>query len=295
MTFSVPDLAKRKQQRQPIVMVTAYDYPSARFAEQAGVDVILVGDSAANVVLGLERTTSITMDTMVVLAAAARRGAPRALLAGDLPFMTYQASDADAVRNAGRFVAEAGCDAVKLEGGGAMVRRVKAIGGAGIAVIGHLGLLPQSAARFGGMRVQARTHERAIALLDDALALQDAGAVAIVLEAIPSEIAAAVTERLSVPTVGIGAGSGCDGQVLVFHDVLGLGAGAPPSFVRQYAALGEATRDALAHYAADVRERRFPAEQEGYRISADELAAFEQALAARDASTRAGAPAGRPA
>lgn len=281
MTFSVLDLAKRKQERQPIVMVTAYDYPSAYFAEQAGIDVILVGDSAANVVLGLPRTTAITMDTMVVLAAAARRGAPGTLLVGDLPFMTFQASDADAVRNAGRFVAEAGCDAVKLEGGGAMVQRAKAICEAGIVVIGHLGLLPQSAAQFGGMRVQARTHERAIALLDDALALQDAGAAAIVLEAIPFEIAAAVTERLTVPTIGIGAGSGCDGQVLVFHDVLGLGTGAPPSFVRQYAALGEAARDALARFAADVRTRQFPAEREGYRIAADELAAFEKALAAR--------------
>lgn len=281
MTFSMPDLAKHKQQRQPIVMVTAYDFPSAHFAEQAAVDVILVGDSAANVVLGMARTTSITMDTMVVLASAARRGAPATLLVGDLPFMTYQASDVDAVRNAGRFVAEAGCDAVKLEGGGAMVRRVKAIVDAGIVVIGHLGLTPQSAARFGGMRVQAKTHQRAIALLDDALALQDAGAAAIVLEAIPDEVAAAVTERLAVPTIGIGAGSGCDGQVLVFHDLLGLGTSAPPSFVRQYAALGNAARDALAHFAADVRTRQFPTEREGYRIPADELAAFEKALAAR--------------
>jgi len=281
MIFSVLDLAKRKQQHQPIVMVTAYDYPSAYFAEQAEIDVILVGDSAANVVLGLSRTTAITMDTMVVLAAAARRGAPETLLVGDLPFMTYQASNADAVRNAGRFVAEAGCDAVKLEGGGAMVKRAKAICDAGIVVIGHLGLTPQSAAQFGGMRVQAKTHQRAIALLDDALALQDVGAAAIVLEAIPFEVAAEVTARLTVPTIGIGAGSGCDGQVLVYHDVLGLGTSAPPSFVRQYAALGEATRDALARFAADVRERQFPAEREGYRISADELAAFEKALAAR--------------
>ncbi|MHB1313005.1 MAG: 3-methyl-2-oxobutanoate hydroxymethyltransferase [Gemmatimonadaceae bacterium] len=281
MNFSVPDFLTHKQQRQPIVMVTAYDFPSARFAEQAGVDVLLVGDSAANVVLGLDRTTAITMDAIVLLAAAARRGAAATLLVGDLPFMMYEASDDDAVRSAGRFVAEAGCDAVKLEGGGAMVRRVKAIGDAGIAVIGHLGLTPQRAARFGGMRVQARTHARAIALLDDALALEAAGAVAIVLEAIPAPIAAAVTERLTVPTIGIGAGAGCDGQVLVYHDVLGLGTAAPPSFVRQYAALGEASREALARYAADVRARQFPSESQGYRMAADELAAFEQALTDR--------------
>jgi len=282
MTFSVPDFAARKLHHQPIVMVTAYDYPSARFAEQAGVDVILVGDSAANVVLGLARTTAISMDTMVEFAAAARRGAPSTLLVGDLPFMTYQPSDADAVRNAGRFVAESGCDAVKVEGGGAMVSRVKAIGDAGIAVIGHVGLTPQSAARFGGMKVQARTHAQACALLDDAHALEDAGVVAIVLEAIPFEVAAAVTKRLRVPTIGIGAGAGCDGQVLVYHDLLGLGTGTPPSFVRQYAALGDASRDALARFAADVRERRFPAEHEGYPISVEELTAFERALAARD-------------
>ncbi len=279
MTFSVPDFIRYKHDRRPIVMVTAYDHPSARFAEQAGVDVILVGDSAANVVLGLERTSAITMETMLVLAAAARRGAPETLLVGDLPFMTYQAADVDAVRNAGRFVAEAGCDAVKLEGGRAMVPRVRAITDAGIPVIGHLGLTPQSAARLGGMRVQARTHAQAIALINDARALQDAGAVAIVLEAIPAAIAAAVTDRLAIPTVGIGAGAGCDGQVLVYHDLLGLGAGTPPSFVRQYAALGEASRDALVRFADDVRERRYPGADEGYRMSAAELAAFERALA----------------
>lgn len=281
MTFSVPDLARRKTERQPIVMVTAYDYPSARLAEQAGVDAILVGDSAANVVLGLERTTAITMDTMVVLAAAVRRGAPATLVVGDLPFMTYQASDADAVRHAGRFVAEAGCDAVKLEGGRAMARRVRAIVDAGIAVVGHVGLTPQSAAQLGGMRVQGRTGEQALSLLDDALALQAAGAAAIVLEAVPAPVASAITARLVVPTIGIGAGAACDGQVLVYHDLLGLGDGTPPSFVRQYAAIGNATRDALARYAGDVRERRFPSVGEEYRMSAEELAAFEQALAAR--------------
>lgn len=282
MTLSIPDLGKHKADGRPIVMVTAYDHPSARFAEQAGVDVILVGDSAANVVLGLDRTNAITMDTMVVLAAAARRGAPATLLVGDLPFLTYQACDEDAVRNAGRFVAEAGCDAVKLEGGRTMVRRVRAIADAGIAVIGHLGLTPQSATRFGGLRVQARTGAAGLALLDDAMALQDAGAVAIVLEAIPVPIAAAVTARLAVPTIGIGAGASCDGQVLVYHDLLGLGAGDPPSFVRRYAALGEASRDALAHFADDVRERRYPSADEAYRMSAAELTAFERALAERD-------------
>lgn len=282
MTLSIPDLGKHKVDGRPIVMVTAYDHSSARFAEQAGVDVILVGDSAANVVLGLDRTNAITMDTMVVLAAAARRGAPATLLVGDLPFLTYQACDEDAVRNAGRFVAEAGCDAVKLEGGRAMVRRVRVIADAGIAVIGHLGLTPQSATRFGGLRVQARTGAAGLALLDDAIALQEAGAVAIVLEAIPAPIAAAVTARLAVPTIGIGAGAGCDGQVLVYHDLLGLGAAAPPSFVRRYAALGEASRDALARFADDVRERRYPSADEAYRMSAAELAAFERALAERD-------------
>jgi len=281
MKFSIPDFTRHKAERLPIVMVTAYDHPSARFAEQAGVDVILVGDSAANVVLGLDRTNAITMNTMVVLAAAARRGAPETLLVGDLPFLTFQACDEDAVRNAGRFVAEAGCDAVKLEGGRAMARRVRAITDAGIPVIGHVGLTPQSATQLGGMRMQARTHESALALIDDARILQDAGAVAIVLEAIPAPIAAAVTTRLDIPTIGIGAGAACDGQVLVYHDLLGLGAGTPPSFVRRYAALGEATRDALAHYAADVRERRYPSADETYRMSATELAAFEQDLAAR--------------
>lgn len=281
MTLSIPDLARHKVEGRPIVMVTAYDHPSARFAEQAGVDVILVGDSAANVVLGLDRTNAITMDTMVVLAAAARRGAPHTLLVGDLPFLTYQACDEDAVRNSGRYVAEAGCDAVKLEGGRAMVRRVRAIADAGIAVVGHLGLTPQSATRLGGLRVQARTGATGLTLLDDALALQQAGAVAIVLEAIPAPIAAAVTVRLTVPTIGIGAGAGCDGQVLVYHDLLGLGAATPPSFVRRYAALGEASRDALARFADDVRERRYPSADEAYRMSDAERTAFEHALAER--------------
>jgi 3-methyl-2-oxobutanoate hydroxymethyltransferase len=251
-------------------MVTAYDHPSARIADSAGVDLLLVGDSAAMVVLGRESTTQVTLDELVMLTAAVSRGASRALVVGDLPFMSYQPSDADAIRSAGRLVAEGGAGCVKLEGGGRMVDRVRAISESGIAVIGHLGLTPQSAAALGGFRAQARTAAAAQALLEDALALERAGAIALVLEAVPPVVAELVTERLAIPTIGIGAGAGTTGQVLVWHDLLGYGERVP-RFVRRFGDLESATRDALEAYVAAVHDRSFPGPEHTYEMPASEL------------------------
>lgn len=262
-----------------LVMLTAYDHPSARFADAAGVDLILVGDSAAMVVLGRESTNDVTMDEMVLFTRAVSRGATRAIVVGDLPFMSYQPSDEQAVRSAGRLIAEGGADCVKLEGGGRMAERVRAISEAGIAVIGHLGLTPQSAPALGGFRAQARSADAALQLLEDARALERAGAIALVLEAIPPEVALQVTRHLKIPTIGIGAGAGTSGQVLVWHDLLGLGATAPPRFVRRYADLATPTIEAIVAYAADVRAGAFPTAEHTYRMPPDELAAMQQALA----------------
>ena len=266
----------------PIVMITAYDAPSGQAAAEAGVDVILVGDSAAMTVLGHDSTMPITIDEMIVLTAAATRGSSKAerapLVVADMPFMSFQPSDRDAILAAGRFVKEAGADAVKVEGAGPTLDRIRAIVGAGIPVMGHLGLTPQSATALGGFRAQGRTADAALQLVDDALAVEAAGAFALVLECVPAEIAAAVTERVSIPTIGIGAGNSTDGQVLVWHDLLGIGAGSSPRFVERYADLHQASLDAVGRYVSDVRTRAFPSERHTYAIADDELAAFQAGL-----------------
>jgi 3-methyl-2-oxobutanoate hydroxymethyltransferase len=275
------ELAEMKRDGRPIVMVTAYDYPSGRLADAAGMEVVLVGDSAAMTVLGHDSTVPATMEEMLVLARATARGARRPIVVGDMPFGSFQVSDEEAVRNGVRFVKEAAVDAVKLEGAGRMLARVRALVGAGIPVMGHLGLTPQSATMLGGYRAQGRTADKAEALLDDALALEQAGCFSLVLEAVPAAVAARVTAALSIPTLGIGSGADCDGQVLVLHDILGLYEGRPARFVKRYAEVGAAIQDALERFAADVRERRFPQDEHTYAIPADELARFDAAVAAR--------------
>ncbi|MGH2462941.1 MAG: 3-methyl-2-oxobutanoate hydroxymethyltransferase [Candidatus Limnocylindria bacterium] len=276
--FSLPDLADMKPNGEKIVMVTAYDAPSARLADEVGIELVLVGDSAAMVVLGHDSTVPATVDEMIVLTRAARRGAKRALLVADMPFGSFQVSDEDAVNNAVRFVKEADADAVKLEGGGASLSRVRSIVGAGIPVMGHIGLTPQSATMLGGYKAQGRTAAKARALLADAQALQDAGCFAIVLEAVPAPVATRISQTLRIPTIGIGAGPGCDGQVLVWHDLLGLTEGRAPRFVKRYAQMAEDIRQALTAYAADVRSGAFPGEEHSYGIPEEELALFESEL-----------------
>ncbi len=270
------ELAEMKDRRQPIVMVTAYDAPGGRLADSAGVDLVLVGDSAAMTLLGHDSTVPASMDEMLMLTGAVTRGAQRPLVVADMPFGSFQVSDEDAVRNAIRFVKEAGADAVKLEGAGPMLDRVRAIVGAGIPVMGHLGLTPQTATMLGGFKAQGRSAEKALRLLADSRALEAAGCFSLVLEAVPAPVAARVTAELSIPTIGIGAGAGCDGQVLVWHDILGLYEGRTARFVKQYADVASAIRSALAEYASDVREGRFPEERHTYAMPEDELALFER-------------------
>ncbi len=258
------ELPEMKARRQPIVMVTAYDAPGGRLADQAGADLVLVGDSAAMTVLGHDSTVPATMDEMLVLTRAVTRGAKRPLVVADMPFGSFQVSDDDAVRNAIRFVKEAGADAIKLEGAGPTLSRVRAIVGSGIPVMGHLGLTPQSATMLGGFKAQGRSAEKALALLSDARALEAAGCFSLVLEAVPAPVARRVTERLAIPTIGIGAGVDCDGQVLVMHDMLGLSEWTP-SFVKQYGALGMAAAQAARAFADDVAHRKFPGDEHTYR------------------------------
>lgn len=267
-----------KQRGERITMLTAYDYPTALLMDEAGVDMLLVGDSLGMVVHGFESTLPVTMDMMLMHCQAVRRGAKRALVVGDMPFMSFQLSREDALRNAARFLSEGGVDAVKLEGGRRMADTVRAMVETGIAVQGHIGLTPQSVSAFGGMRVQGRSVEAARSLLDDARALEDAGAFSIVLEGIPARLAALITARTGVPTIGIGAGAGCDGQVLVSHDMLGLYERFTPKFVRRYATLAESIRGAVAAYCDDVRSGAFPAEEETYAVSDEVWAAIEERL-----------------
>jgi len=273
------ELAELKRRGQKIAMVTAYDFPSGRIADAAGVELVLVGDSAAMTVLGHDSTVPATMEELLILTRAVTRGAKRPLVIADMPFGSFQVSDEAAVENAIRFVKEAGADAVKLEGGGPTLSRVQAIVGAGVPVMGHVGLTPQSATMLGGFKAQGRTAEKAERLYGDALALEAAGSFAVVLEAVPAPVAARVTEALSVPTIGIGAGSSCDGQVLVWHDLLGLYEGKAPRFVKRYADLAVEARRAIEAYVADVREGRFPEERHTYAIPDEELEGFEAWLA----------------
>ena len=284
MKISLPQLHDLKLAGAPIVMVTAYDHPSGRIVDQAGVDMVLVGDSAANTVLGHDAVSTVgaTMDELLVLTRAVARACKRALVIGDLPFMSYQVSDEDAVRNGGRFIKEAGADAVKLEGGGQSVQRAAALTAAGIPVMGHIGLTPQTATFLGGHKAQGRQWQQAKALYDSAVALQAAGCFALVLECVPEPVAAAITRRLTIPTIGIGSGAATDGQVLVLHDLLDIRPDADflPKFVKQFAHVGAAMRDGVTAYASEVRSRSYPAAEHTYAIDPDQLSAFEIAVEA---------------
>ena len=277
-------LAEKRALGEPIVMVTAYDHPSALAVEAAEVDMVLVGDSAANNVLGYPDTVPITVEELLMLSAAVRRGLKTPLLVGDLPFGSYEASDAQAISTAHRFVKEAGCDAVKLEGGGAMADRARAIVRAGVPVMGHVGLTPQTATALGGYRAQGRTAARAKAVLEDALALQDAGCFAIVFEAIPNEVTDVIMEFMEIPVIGIGAGPSTDGQVLVLHDLLAIHQGFKPKFVKEYAAIGQEMVRGVRAYAEEVRNRAFPGPQHGYGIAPEELERLRSSVRAVDRS-----------
>ena len=275
---TLPRIEEMKRNGEPIVMVTAYDFPSAQVAEEAGVDLVLVGDSAAMVVLGHNATTPVGMDEMIMLTQAARRGLKTPLLVGDMPFGSYESSNEQAIANAQRFVKEAGVDAVKLERGGPSVDRARAIIRSGIPVMGHVGLTPQTATQLGGFKAQGRTAETAAKLAEDTLALQSVGCFAVVFEAIPAAVTDALMERVEVPIIGIGAGPSTDGQVLVFHDLLGIHEGHTPRFVRRYAEIHRQMVEGVEAYTADVRARRFPDEEHSYSISPEELAEFKRYL-----------------
>jgi 3-methyl-2-oxobutanoate hydroxymethyltransferase len=280
LPMTLPRLIEKKRLGEQIVMVTAYDYPSAQVAQEAGVDVVLVGDSGAMTVLGYPSTVPVSTDEMLMLASAVRRGLRTPLLVGDLPFGSYEGSDEQAIATAQRFIKEAGCDAVKLERGGTSVQRARAIVDAGIPVMGHVGLTPQTATALGGYRAQGRTAERALSVARDALALQEAGCFSIVFEAIPAAVTDVVVERIEIPVIGIGAGGGTDGQVLVFHDLLGIYDGHAPRFAKRFGEVKAQMVAGVAEYAAEVRAGSFPGPEHVYSIDDDELEEFRQALEA---------------
>jgi 3-methyl-2-oxobutanoate hydroxymethyltransferase len=285
---TIATLNALKAQGRKAVFITAYDYPTATFADRAGVDMLLVGDSAAMTMLGLPSTLGIGLDEMLVFARAVSRAAQRAFVIGDMPFLSYQPGDECAVRSAGAFVGSAGCDAVKCEGGTRVANRVRAMTDAGIAVMGHLGLTPQSLAQLGGYRVQGKTLGAAQGLVDDALALEEAGAFAILLEAMPAESAALVTERVRIPVYGIGAGPHVDGQLVISHDILGNFVGKiSPRFVKRYAEVGTDIERAIGEYAADVRALRFPGPEHCYSITPEHEAEIRHA---RTGTTGASSP-----
>ena len=263
---TVPSLVERKRTGEKISAVTAYDVASGRLCDEAGLDVVLVGDSLAMTMLGHENTLAVTMDEMVMFTRAVRRGVSRGLLVADMPYGSYQVDEREAVRNALRFVKEAGAEAVKLEGGRERGQLVQRLVEAEIPVMGHLGLTPQAVHRMGGYKVQARTTEAVERLREDAHVLAGAGCFAVVLEGIPREVAAQLTSELTVPTIGIGAGPECDGQILVWHDLLGISAGAAPKFVRRFAEAGAAMRAGLEAYRAEVEAGTFPADEESYHL-----------------------------
>jgi 3-methyl-2-oxobutanoate hydroxymethyltransferase len=285
---TIPQLGEMKERGEPIVMVTAYDYPSAQVAEEAQVDVVLVGDTAAMTVLGYESTVPVSMDEMVMLASAVRRGARTPLVVGDLPFGSYQASNEQAVGSAVRYMKEARCDAVKMEMAGVSggvadkresVARARAVVGAGIPVMGHVGLTPQSSSALGGYRTQGRTMQQAVQVADDALALQDAGCFAVVFEAVPAAVTEVIMDRMRIPVIGIGAGAATDGQVLVFHDMLGLYEGRSPRFVKRFADAKRVMVEGMRAYADEVRDGRFPADEHNYSIDPVELDRFREVIA----------------
>lgn len=271
-------LQNKKDQGQPITMITAYDYTSATLVDAAEIDMLLVGDSLGMVVLGYDSTVPVTMEEMLHHCRATSRGTRYGFLVGDMPFMSYQPSVEEAVRNAGRLMKEGGVDAVKLEGGGEMSDVIRAIVTAGIPVMGHIGLTPQSQSKLGGYRIQGKTTDSALKLLEDALLLQEAGCFSMVLEAIPAAVGRAISQRISIPTIGIGAGAGCDGQVLVFHDLLGLYDQLQPRFVKEYATLRPQIVQAFVAYGREVANGTYPAEEHSYPMTPIEEAAFLAAL-----------------
>jgi len=281
---TVPDLVAMKREGKRITMMTAYDAAFARLVDQAGIDVILVGDSLGMVVLGYPTTVPVTMDDMVRHAAAVSRGATRPLLIGDMPFGSYQTGPSDALRNAARFLKEAGMDAIKVEGGAEVVETVRTLTANGIAVMAHVGLTPQRVAQLGGFKVQAKTARAARRLIDDALALEDAGAFSIVLESVPAPVGALATQRLSIPTIGIVAGVDCDGQVLVLHDVLGLYGEFKPKFAKRYADIGAAVTSALREFDSEVRDGSFPTDEHSFTMKESELLSLQRSLAQQKAS-----------
>jgi 3-methyl-2-oxobutanoate hydroxymethyltransferase len=276
---SLPDLRQMKAEGRPIVMITAYDHPTGRIVDAAGVDLVLVGDSAGNVVLGHASTVPATMDEMTMLTGAVSRAVTHALVIGDMPFMSYQVSDAEAVANAGRLIKEGRADVVKLEGAGPSIERVHALTAAGIGVMGHIGLTPQTATSLGGHKAQGRQAEAARRLFLDAVALEQAGCFGIVLEAVPAPVAGVISRRLGIPTIGIGSGPDTDGQVLVLHDMLGIGGDGPqPRFVKRYAEIGAMMSAAVSAYADEVRARQYPGPEHTYSIPDDQLELFESAV-----------------
>ncbi|MBN2012361.1 3-methyl-2-oxobutanoate hydroxymethyltransferase [candidate division KSB1 bacterium] len=273
--LTIHDLHQKKIEKRPITMLTAYDYPSAKMVAEAGIDIILIGDSLAMTMLGHKSTVSVTMDEMLHHCKAVSRGAPDTFLIGDMPFLSYQTSIPEAIQNAGRFIKEAQMDAIKLEGGEAVTGTIKALVNASIPVMGHIGLTPQSITKLSGYHVQGKKAADARRLLNDALALQDAGCFAIVLEALPAPVAKTISEKLEIPTIGIGAGPGCDGQVLVFHDILGLYDQFVPKYVKQYAQLWPQIVSAIQNYRDDVESGAYPDETHSYPMDAKELDEFE--------------------
>ena len=262
----VLDFMRMKQEGERITFLTAYDYPTAQFAEAAGLDMLLVGDSLGMCVYGYEGTVPVVMDQMIYHAAAVRRGAPNTYVVGDMPFMSYQSSIEKAVENAGRFLKEAGCDAIKLEGGVRVAPQIKAIVDAGIVVMGHIGLTPQSSGQLGGHKAQGRTAEAAKLVVEDALAVQEAGAQMILLEAIPPEVGGYITKKLRIPVLSIGAGMHCDGQLLIVSDMIGQFQAFTPKFVKKYCNVAEVVTQAMREYGEEVRQGRFPAEEHCYRM-----------------------------
>jgi 3-methyl-2-oxobutanoate hydroxymethyltransferase len=269
--ITIPDLMERKRQNRKITMLTAYDAAMAFFIDQAGIDTVLVGDSLGMVVLGYDSTVPVTMEDMIHHCQAVRRGVRYAFLIGDMPFMSYNVSREEAIRNAGRFMKESGCEAVKLEGGVEVAETVRAIVDAGIPVVAHIGLTPQTASKLGGFRVQGKDAASAQRLLDSALALEDSGACAVVMECIPDKLAGLITRSLAIPTIGIGAGKDCDGQVLVTNDLLGLFEKFLPKFVKQYIQLHPLIREALAAYKEEVETGRFPGPEHSFKMEAKDL------------------------
>jgi 3-methyl-2-oxobutanoate hydroxymethyltransferase len=275
---SLTTLKEMKQRGVPITMVTAYDYPTARLVDEAGIDTVLVGDSAANVVLGYPDTIPVTVEELLHHTRAVRRGVRRAFLIGDMPFMSYNVSVEQAIANAGRFLKEAGAEGVKVEGGGWVAKTVAAMVEAGIPVVGHLGLTPQTASMLGGYRVQGRTADSARKIVDDALALQQAGAFLLVLECVPDRLGELISKKLEIPVIGIGAGPNTDGQVLVFHDLVGIQSGFAPKFVKRYAKVGDEIRSAVTSYCQEVKERTFPADEHCFRIPDEEFDTLRRSL-----------------